>query len=418
MQLRKPFIFKTTFAVYVAKEIIGEGGSGRILRAFDEADNPWAIKLLNPQRLSKEGVKRFKNELTFCLNNKHPNVVSVVDHGIFVDDKKAGISCPFYIMHFYACSLRKLIYDGIPKNKVLPYFSNVLDGIEAAHLQRITHRDLKPENILFDEVKDTLLIADFGIAQFEVEELYTAVETKDSERLANFQYAAPEQRARGQRVDHRADIYALGLILNEMFTRQVPYGTGYKMIATVAPDFGYLDDLVSALLRQSPDERISSVEAIKEQLIARGNEFINQQKISESKKTVILDTEIDDPLILDPPRLINFDWDRGNLSLILSQPVNAKWIWALQNMGNYTSLWGKTPERLKFSQNVATIHAREDQVQEIINFFKSWLPRANQVYEQRIRRDMEEEKTRKRQELQRQIEEQEARQRVLKKVKI
>src|SRR4030043_581398 len=207
MELKKPLIFKTTFSVYVAKEIIGQGGSGRIFRALDEADNPWAIKLLDPQKLSKEGVKRFKNELTFCSNNKHPNVLTVVDHGIFVEDNKLGISSPFYVMPVYSCSLRRLINDGIPKDKVLPYFSNILDGIEAAHLQRITHRDLKPENILCDETKNNLVIADFGIAQFEEEELFTAVETKDSERLANFQYAAPEQRGRGQRVDHRADIY-------------------------------------------------------------------------------------------------------------------------------------------------------------------------------------------------------------------
>jgi len=418
MALKKPLNFKTTFAIYTVKDIIGEGGSGRIYRAVDDADKPWAIKLLDPKKLTKNKIRRFKNELFFCLKNKHPNIVTVVDHGIYLGDGGSNKSSPFYVMPIHTCSLRELLQDHIQQDKVLPYFSNILDGIEAAHLQKVIHRDLKPENILYDEEKDRLLIADFGIAHFEEEELYTAVETQDNERLANFQYAAPEQRVRNQKVDHRTDIYALGLMLNEMFTGQVPYGTGYKTVTNVTSDFGYLDELISEILRQSPEDRPPTIEAIKIQLKAQKNEFITRQRISELRQTVIPETEVDDPLIIDPPRLKDFDWDRGNLTLILSQPINSTWINALQKMGSHRSLLGKGPERFSFSGNKARINAREDEVQEIINYFKTWLPNANRVYEQMILRKKQEAEERERQELQRQIEEEEARKRVLEKVKI
>jgi serine/threonine protein kinase len=280
------------------------------------------------------------------------------------------------------------------------------------------HRDLKPENILYTAGEDRLVIADFGIARFEEDELYTAVETKDLARLANFQYAAPEQRSRGSEPDQRADIYALGLILNEIFTGEVPSGTGYKTIARVASDFEYLDSMVEEMMRQSPEDRIDSIEKIKNQLIGRKNEFITRQKVSELKDTVVPITELDDPLIADPPRLVNFDWDRGILTLVFQRPVNEKWVWALQNMGSHTSLLGKGPEAFKIHEDKAVIDAAESQVQKIIDYFNDWLPAANRVYEQRIRREKEQTEEKQRKELERQIAEQEARQRVLKNIKL
>ena len=104
-----------------------------------------------------------------------------------------------------------------------------------------------------------LALADFGTARFTEDELYTAVETKAQDRLANFLYAAPEQRVRGKNIDTRADIYAIGLILNEMFTHEVPQGSGYKTIASIAPEYSYLDEIVDKIIRQIPDERLNSI---------------------------------------------------------------------------------------------------------------------------------------------------------------
>jgi serine/threonine protein kinase len=181
--------------------------------------------------------------------NKHPNIVTVLDHGIARDHEFNG---PFYVMSRYDGSLRAVMRQNLPSERVLPLFSQVLDGVEAAHFQGVVHRDLKPENILHDKGNGRLGIADFGIAQFTEELVATVVNTAPSQRLANFQYAAPEQRIAGQTVTQQADIYALGLILNEMFTGTVPHGTRYRLIENVDKQFAFLNPLVSKMLAQSP----------------------------------------------------------------------------------------------------------------------------------------------------------------------
>lgn len=124
-----------------------------------------------------------------------------------------------------------------------------------------------------------IVVADFGIARFEEDELFTAAETRDDARMANFIYAAPEQRIRGGIVDRKADIYALGLILNELFTGALALGTNYKAISSVANDYWYLDDLVEKMLQQDPDLRYHDVEALKKELIARGAESVSMQNM-------------------------------------------------------------------------------------------------------------------------------------------
>ena len=414
-KLREPITFTTTFTTYNATHIIGEGGSGRIFQVIDDTGSKYAIKCLDPAKATKEKVKRFKNELQFCLRNRHSNILTIVDHGVFIKEERKA---PFYVMPLCDSSLRELLKAGISPDETLTYFAQMLDGVEAAHIQGVVHRDLKPENILYTANDNRLIIADFGIASFQEEELYTAVETKSSTRLANFQYAAPEQRSRGSESNDRSDIYALGLMLNEMFTGEVPYGTGYKTIAKVASNYEYLDSIVERMIRQSPHERFASIEEIKNQLIGRKNEFITMQRISELKDTVVPVTELDDPLIIDPPRLVKFDWNRGVLTLFFHKPINEKWVSSLQNMGNHSSLMGKGPEMFKIRRDEAIIDAQESQVQQIIDFFNGWLPKANRVYEERIRREKREAEEKLRKGLERQIEEEETRQRVLKNIKL
>ncbi len=275
------------------------------------------------------------------------------------------------------------------------------------------------DNGVLIEDNNQLLIADFGIAHFEEEAIYTLVETSPKTRLANFQYAATEQRSRGTTIDHRADIYALGLMLNEMFTSMIPHGTKYKTISSVAPDYGYLDEIVSAMLHQSPLQRLDSIEAVKKQLIGQRNDFVTRQRVSELKQTVVPVTDIDDPLIIEPPRLVDFDYQRRLLCLYLNHPVNEKWIYEIRNMrSSHSFSWGKGPEQFHFSADTATIQAAENEVQQIIDYFKTWLPIANRQYEQTIRREQWEEEERQRKELQMEIEELERRQRVRTNVRI
>jgi serine/threonine protein kinase len=416
-QLKKPIVFESAFARYVASENIGEGGTGTVYKAADEKQQTVAIKVLDASKASSRVRRsRFKNELLFGERNQHPNVITVIDHGLH---SVAGTTTPFYVMPFYPSSLRQQMLDGIAAVDVLPLFAQCLDGVEAAHLQGIVHRDLKPENVLFDKSARRLVIADFGVAEFAEDELYTLVETKPNTRLANFQYAAPEQRERGGTCDRRTDIFALGLILNEMFTKVVPHGTGYPTIAAIAPDFAYVDELVAWMLRQRLSDRPASVEIIKNELGGRRNVFVERQELDRLKRTVVRVSEVTDPILEDPIRVIGRDWDRNVLTLKLSQPVNADWTQALQ-YGAYSksSLLGKGPENVRLSGDTATVQARADEAQQVIDYFKSWLGPAHQIYAQQRERETKDRVRRQREAVEQEIKQRSEREQLLGRLRI
>jgi len=193
--MKKPKNLRTAFAVYSIQDCIGEGGSGLVYRAVDDADATVAIKILDSKKATRDKLKRFENEYRFCARNKHPNIIVVLDYGL------TDGGDPFFVMPLYDHSLRQMV-GKVEAKVAFELFTKLLDGVEAAHKLGVIHRDIKPENILIGNGGKNLVVADFGIARFEEEELYTAVETKDGSRLANFQYAAPEQRTRGKNIDH------------------------------------------------------------------------------------------------------------------------------------------------------------------------------------------------------------------------
>ena len=315
--------FESTFDTYESVGVIGDGGSGRVFEVADPSGNIFAAKVLDTADRSSEKAKRFKNELSFCMSDRHPNIVRVLDHGLVKD---GNVMKPFYLMKRFQSSLRELIREGMAPESAIAYFAQLLDGVEAAHLFDVVHRDIKPENFLYDGA--SLVLADFGIASFTEEDLRTAVKTKDSQRLANFRYAAPEQRAPGGNVDRRADIYALGLMLNELFTRDVPEGTRFKTIGDVAPEYEYLDPVVDEMRSHDPQDRPPDIDAVKNRLQSHKLEFVTRQRLNELDNTVIAITDVSgDPLIADPPRVVDFEWTPdGALTLILSREVTAEWV--------------------------------------------------------------------------------------------
>lgn len=413
MASEKDRVFQTAFDTYQGKEAIGNGGAGIVYRAVNERGE-WAVKVLMVSSSGKP--KRFQNECKFCLEDRHKGIIRVQDHGLWNDKSEMR---PFYVMTLYDGSLRTLMKSGIDPEKVMPYFGQMLNAVEAAHLLGVVHRDIKPENFLHNGRTDQLVLADFGIAHFLQEDLYTAVETKAGERLANFQYSAPEQRVRGQSVDHRADIYALGLVLNEMFTGHIPQGTDYASIGSIKNDYQYLDALVAKMIQQAPEKRPQSVEEIKKELIGRKNEFISLQRLSELKKrTVVSVTDLDDPLVSDPPKIVNADWNAGRLTITLSRPVDERWHRAFLNMGNYSYTPGIEPELFEVHQKKLMIDVEGYEAQAALDHFKAWLPKANQVYEDTLRRAMKTAESKARRELEEKIARGEERQKVLSSLKI
>ena len=198
-------------------------------------------------------MKRFKNEIWFCEHNNHPNVVKVLDHGCLSLD---GITYVFCVMPRYFESLRDKINKTIQPEDAIAIFVGLLSGLKFAHEKDVVHRDIKPENIMFAKGSNEPVICDFGIAHFSENELMTFVETKPTDRLANFAYAAPEQRKKGGVAVPQTDLFAAGLILNEMFTKSVPQGSGYRTIKDVAPNYAFLDKIVERLYRNVPQERL------------------------------------------------------------------------------------------------------------------------------------------------------------------
>lgn len=369
--LKAPIPVQTTFADYTLTEILGEGGAGRVYGGHDDVGNAIALKLLINVSVDKR--KRFKNETAFLLRNSHRNIVSVIDFGLGTG---AGLKGPFYVMQRYTNSLREQMLLKPTAEQVIRLFSQMLDGVEAAHLLGATHRDLKPENFLYDSSTDRIAVADFGVAGFTSQELLTLVETSPQQRLANFTYAAPEQRRRASAVDSRADIYALGLMLNELFTGQVPHGTEYQLIGQVSAVNAFLDAVVAKMTTQSPDGRPSSIAGVKDLIEQSRSLDLSRQRLSEIGRTVVSEGDVTDPLAFEPPQLVGASWDNGVLNLTLDRPVNQRWVNALHNMGNYSAVMGHDPGSFQFSGQQVTTNMPSHSVQHAVDHFKSWLPNA------------------------------------------
>lgn len=397
----KQLIFETAFNTYRGLSQIGSGGAGVVVKVQDENDAIFAVKYLSPNGLSQEKVKRFKNELSFCAANKHSNIICIHDWGkIDINGKKHT----FYVMPYYAGNLRDLMKVGIPNDKVLPYFAQILNGVEAAHFQDVWHRDLKPENVLFESTTDTLVIADFGIARFSESQLQTLVETQPNARLANFQYAAPEQRERNADVDSRADIYALGLLLNEMFTKKLAHGVGFMSIRNVADQYAYLDSIVNLMLSQSPNSRPKSIADIKRQLIARQNEFVSLQKLSELKQQVVPNSEVDDPLVANTTTLVDARWEDGQLIMKLNQQVNFEWTQFFKDpSGTYEWVTDKHPKSFKIAGDTISVYTGGNDAQKLIEYTKQYIQKANAKYKHIVERDAREQEREMKEELIRQI---------------
>ncbi|ABW68310.1 serine/threonine protein kinase [Desulfosudis oleivorans] len=411
---KKPITFDTPFDTYTSSGVIGEGGAGRVYIVNNSAGKEYALKCLAPERINTERLKRFKNEMQYCQRNNHQNIIRLIDTGaIFIKDVK----CPFYVMRRYSGTLRTIM-GKLKTDAILPLFSQILDGIEAAHLAGVWHRDLKPENILYDQRKNRLVLADFGIAHFEEEEIYTAVETRIASRMANFQYSAPEQRTRSVKIDNRADIFPLGLILNEMFTGEILQGAGYKKISDTSGNHAYLDDLVEMMTQQNPANRPDSIAKIKMELIGRRNAFVALQKYDESKKQVVSAAE---PPEFEPIQIVGLDYESGILKLQLNRNVPPGWEQEFQNpRGGHQFIIGYGPERFNIRGDTASIGIRDNEstIQKVVDHAKNYVAAANQGYIQQEKQRARQESQHKRAELERQIVESEKRKNILSNIKL
>lgn len=365
--IKKGKVVSTAFSNYTLVSQIGQGGNGIVWESVDEKNEKVAIKFLERNDVRK--AKRFKNEAFFCMKNTHKNIVSVSDFGVI------GKEYSFYVMPLYQTTLRQRISQGMDGATALSVFIGIIEGLKFAHDKKVIHRDIKPENILFLKDSDEPVIADFGIAHFSEDELATAIETKKGERMANFQYAAPEQRKRGATVGPQADLYAAGLILNEMFTKEVPSALEYKKIGEVAADYSYLDAIVGRLYVQSPEKRIQTAGEVLFELKVMADGFAKRKEKEALEKAVIEASAIPKYSV----SVKNIKLSHNELVFELNNKLPGNWQQYLEHCHHTMAfLLGYGHERLyasNYNTLIMPLHGDEgtDQIKQIAGYVKTWV---------------------------------------------
>jgi predicted Ser/Thr protein kinase len=240
---------------------IGKGGMGAVYQARQPAlDRMVALKILPPQATGSPGfAERFNREARALARLNHPNIVSVHEFG------QAGGS-PFFIMEFVdGLTLRQLEQAArLTPAEALRIVPQICEALQFAHDEGIVHRDIKPENILIDK-KGRVKIADFGIAKIIGGEEAGEAVTDTRHAIGTPHYMAPEQMEKPQTVDHRADIFSLGVVFYEMLTGQLPLGR-FAPPSRKAEIDARLDEVVLRALEREPELRYQHAADVKTQI--------------------------------------------------------------------------------------------------------------------------------------------------------
>lgn len=239
-------------------ELIGVGGMGAVYKARQEGlDRIVAIKIL-PEEFGHD-VKfalRFTREARTLARLNHPNIVSVYEFGQ-VDDTY------YFLMEYVEGStLRAVVAAGsLAPPEALAIVPHLCDALQYAHDQGVIHRDIKPENILMS-VDGSVKIADFGLSRLLGSENQEDILTATNQVMGTPRYMAPEQFEGSHGVDHRADIYSLGVVIYEMLTGELPIGRFAAPSTKVRIDVR-LDEVVLRTLENEPSRRYQQASQVK-----------------------------------------------------------------------------------------------------------------------------------------------------------
>lgn len=228
-------------------ELVGQGGMGAVYKAKQRnLDRLVALKIFLYRSNDLEFAERFKREARALGRLSHPNIVAVHNFGI-------RENMHFLVMEFVdGLNLRQVTeeerLDPLHAMQLVP---ELCDALQYAHSEGVIHRDIKPENILLD-TRGRVKIADFGLAKIAGNA--DAGLTQTQQVMGTWNYMAPEQKERPTEVDHRADIYSLGVVIYEMLTGELPLGRFQVPSAKAAIDTR-LDEVVMRALEKEPERR-------------------------------------------------------------------------------------------------------------------------------------------------------------------
>jgi len=242
-------------------EMLGQGGMGVVYKARQrQLDRLVALKILPPQiGLNEAFAERFTREARSLAGLSHPHIVIIYDFG----HTEAGLY--YFIMEYVdGTDLRRVIQTGeLSASEALTIIPQICEALQYAHEEGIVHRDIKPENILLNK-KGQVRIADFGIAKLldRTATRPTSMLTKVGQQMGTPHYMAPEQIEHPSEVDHRADIYSLGVVFYEMLTGELPLGRFAPPSKKVQVDLR-LDNVVLRTLEKEPERRYQHVSEVK-----------------------------------------------------------------------------------------------------------------------------------------------------------
>jgi hypothetical protein len=286
-------------------ELIGKGGMGAVYKARQPAlDRFVALKILAPRSGGDlDFAERFTREARALAKLSHPNIVAVHDFGtvgqasslspseISGGKSETGATS---VLHFFVMeyvdgpNLRQIEQAGkLPPREALEIIPQICAALQFAHDEGIVHRDIKPENILLDK-KGRVKIADFGLAKILGQEPKDFRLTGARDVVGTPHYMAPEQIEKPQTVDHRADIYSLGVVFYEM-----PLGKFQPPSQRVQVDVR-LDEIVMRSLEKEPQRRYQHVSEVKTRV-----ETIAQTSAPQAVSTTLNKTVTGTPLF--PP---------------------------------------------------------------------------------------------------------------------
>ncbi|MDF1813425.1 MAG: protein kinase [Verrucomicrobiales bacterium] len=242
-------------------ELVGCGGMGAVYKARQpNLDRYVALKILPPSLAESPAfTERFSREGRLLAKLSHPNIVGVYDFG-----ESGGFY--FLMMEFVdGVNLRQAMRAGrFTPEQAIEIVPEVCEALQFAHDEGVLHRDIKPENILLD-AKGRVKIADFGIAKLVGEGAAADVALTGTMMPGTPQYMAPEQIEHPNIVDHRADIYSLGVVFYEMLTGELPMGRFAAPSEKTAVD-SQIDEIVFRSLEKERDRRQQSASQVRTEI--------------------------------------------------------------------------------------------------------------------------------------------------------
>lgn len=267
-------------------ELVGHGGMGAVYRARQKKlDRVVALKIIRPEAADDQTfADRFNREARTLARLNHSNIVAVYDFGdVTISDKAASTTSRilyYFLMEFVdGANLRQLIDGGeLRSEQALAIVPQICEALQFAHEAGVVHRDIKPENILVD-TRGQVKIADFGLAKLAERSLEEFTLTGTHQVMGTPRYMAPEQMEGSHGVDHRADIYSLGVVFYEMLTGQVPAGHFDPPSKKVQIDVR-LDEVVLRSLAREPERRYQQASEVKTDV-----EVISQSSGTDAART-------------------------------------------------------------------------------------------------------------------------------------